>query len=333
MSTNYPACAHCLLAFSTQIHLSETERALFLACKSMTGTWGRMGYLHCEAFYCLLHYWIRKVNMHQIVSRIPAWKSELPSNHMAPIQAFVSCGEHTSCSEDDVISQFKFAFCAAVNVPTISSWSDFKRLTHNSSCQTSLMGPFFTGQNTRKCWRRNEETPCMFIANVLSWKCLVAKNATILLCRTLKIPKHSTYVHILCAVCPYQCFEPFWFFFALSHLSNFESNLPVFSYSLFIRASQPSQEHDWEQHVWRRTWCCGFGHRLHCVSSTFTASHTSPCYIHLYLKEQPGSTSGIYKNAYLLHPGHFSLALLSSWKLHSQKMWTDQSNVNKDYPV
>lgn len=46
----------------------------------------------------------------------------------------------------------------------------------------------------------------------------------------------------------------------------FEQHLSDFSSSLCYRACQPAEEHDWEQHVWRRARCCGFSQRLHSLS-------------------------------------------------------------------
>lgn len=73
--------------------------------------------------------------------------------------------------------------------------------------------------------------------------------------------------------------------FIFDNIFNFVLWVKVF-YSFFLRhfvssccrASQPTKEHDWEQHVWRRAWRCGSGQRLRSISGTLKTLYCTLCH-------------------------------------------------------
>lgn len=75
------------------------------------------------------------------------------------------------------------------------------------------------------------------------------------------------------------------------------------------RAGQPAEEHDWEQHVWRRAWCCGLGQRLRRVSGTLMPS----CAMHAFI---------IVAYNFISRSG--PILFLNAI------MWADEGDINKD---
>lgn len=152
---------------------------------------------------------------------------------------------------------------------------------NNNSFYTILMDPFCIGQCTRKCCvnftkRRVKKLPASLVIIISSCfkKCLFAINGQ----HSVKFQKHNPYsmltywamsffssaynsFNYLHSLCLSLCFSP---------ILNIIQRPSDFCCSLCCRASRPSKEYDWEQHVWRRAWYCGFGQRLYFISSMYT---------------------------------------------------------------